>query len=169
MAIQYAIDKKLPSVTLMHKGNIMKFTEGAFKEWGYELGRQEFAAKTVSEDDTWKGVDAKGKVIIKDRIADSMFQQIQLRPDEYSVIATPNLNGDYLSDAAAALTVGIVLAAGANIGDKAAMFEATHGTAPKYTGKNMANPGAVLLSGALMLEHMKWDEAAKLVNDGVEA
>ncbi|MGE3809562.1 MAG: NADP-dependent isocitrate dehydrogenase, partial [Gemmataceae bacterium] len=160
MAIRYAIDKKLPSVTLMHKGNIMKFTEGAFKDWGYELAKAEFAKETVAEEDTWKGVDAKGKVIIKDRIADSMFQQIQLRPDEYSVIATPNLNGDYLSDAAAALTGGIGLAAGANIGDKAAMFEATHGTAPKYTGKNQANPGAVLLSGALMLEHMGWDEAA---------
>ncbi len=169
MAIRYAIDKKLPSVTLMHKGNIMKFTEGAFKDWGYELARQEFPAQTISEDEVWKGGDARGKVVIKDRIADSMFQQIQLRPDEYSVIATPNLNGDYLSDAAAALTGGIGLAAGANIGDKAAMFEATHGTAPKYTGLNKANPGAVLLSGALMLEHMGWDEAARLVNQGVEA
>ena len=108
-------------------------------------------------------------MVIKDRIADSMFQQIQLRPDEYSVVATPNLNGDYLSDAAAAMTGGIGLAAGANIGDRAAMFEATHGTAPKYTGKNMANPGAVLLSGVLMLEHMGWDEAARLVNRGLEA
>jgi isocitrate dehydrogenase len=169
MAIRYAVDKKLPSVTLMHKGNIMKFTEGAFKDWGYELAREEFTAATVSEDEAWKGADVKGKVVIKDRIADSMFQQIQLRPDEYSVIATPNLNGDYLSDAAAALTGGIGLAAGANIGDKAAMFEATHGTAPKYTGKDMANPGAVLLSGALMLEHMKWFEAADLVNQAVEA
>jgi isocitrate dehydrogenase len=169
MAIRYAIDKKLPSVTMMHKGNIMKFTEGAFKDWGYELARQEFAAQTVSEEETWKGVSAKGKVLIKDRIADSMFQQIQLRPDEYSVIATPNLNGDYISDAAAALTGGIGLAAGANIGDTAAMFEATHGTAPKYTGKNMANPGAVLLSGVLMLEHMGWDEAAHLVNNGLDA
>lgn len=169
MAIRYAIDKKLPSVTLMHKGNIMKFTEGAFKDWGYELAKQEFAGTVVSEDDTYKGVDAKGKVIIKDRIADSMFQQIQLRPDEYSVIATPNLNGDYLSDAAAAMTGGIGLAAGANIGDKAAMFEATHGTAPKYTGKNMANPGAVLLSGVMLLEHLGWDEAAQLVNKALEA
>jgi isocitrate dehydrogenase len=169
MAIKYAIAKKAPSVTLMHKGNIMKFTEGAFKDWGYELARAEFAKDIVTEDDTWKGVDAKGKVIIKDRIADSMFQQIQLRPDEYSVIATPNLNGDYISDAAAALTGGIGLAAGANIGDRAAMFEATHGTAPKYTGKNQANPGAVLLSGALMLEHMGWDEAANLVTQATEA
>ena len=114
-------------------------------------------------------MNAKGKVLIKDRIADSMFQQIQLRPDEYSVIATTNLNGDYISDAAAAMTGGIGLAAGANIGDRAAMFEATHGTAPKYTGKNLANPGAVLLSGVLMLEHMGWYEAADMVYKGVEA
>jgi isocitrate dehydrogenase len=169
MAIRYALDKKLPSVTLMHKGNIMKFTEGAFKDWGYELAREEFAGKLVSEDEVYKGADAKGKVVIKDRIADSMFQQVQLRPDEYSVIATPNLNGDYLSDAVAALVGGIGLAAGANIGDRAAMFEATHGTAPKYTGQNKANPGAVLLSGVLLLEHLGWDEAAKLVNHAVEA
>src|SRR3954454_19593878 len=168
MAIRYAIDNKMPSVTLMHKGNIMKFTEGAFKDWGYELARQEFAAQTVSEDEVWKGAKADGKVVIKDRIADSMFQQIQLRPDEYSVVATPNLNGDYLSDAAAALTGGIGLAAGANVGDRAAMFEATHGTAPKYTGKNMANPGAVLLSGPLLLEYLQWFEAATLVNRAVE-
>ena len=169
MAVRYALDKKLPSVTLMHKGNIMKFTEGAFKDWGYELARTEFRDQVVTEDEVSKGAAAKGKLLIKDRIADSMFQQIQLRPDEYSVIATPNLNGDYLSDAAAAMTGGIGLAAGANIGDRAAMFEATHGTAPKYTGKNMANPGAVLLSGVLMLEHLGWDEAALLVNQALEA
>jgi isocitrate dehydrogenase len=169
MAIRYALDKKLPSVTLMHKGNIMKFTEGAFKDWGYELARQEFRDRIVTEEEASKGADARGKLVIKDRIADSMFQQIQLRPDEYSVIATPNLNGDYLSDAAAAMTGGIGLAAGANIGDRAAMFEATHGTAPKYTGKNMANPGAVLLSGVLMLEHLGWDEAAQRVNRALEA
>jgi isocitrate dehydrogenase len=169
MAIRWAIDHKLPSVTLMHKGNIMKFTEGAFKDWGYEIARDEFGSQTVREDEVWKGASAQGKVVIKDRIADSMFQQIQLRPDEYSVVATPNLNGDYISDAAAAMTGGIGLAAGANIGDRAAMFEATHGTAPKYTGKNMANPGAVLLSGAMMLEHMGWNEAAALVSNAVEA
>src|SRR5216684_2244061 len=169
MAIRYAIDKKLPSVTLMHKGNIMKFTEGAFKDWGYEVGRDEFRGETVSEDEVAKGASAKGKVIIKDRIADSMFQQIQLRPDEYSVVATPNLNGDYISDAAAALTGGLGLAAGANIGDRAAMFEATHGTAPKYTGKNMANPGAVLLSGVLLLEYLGWHEAAHKVNAALAA
>src|SRR5262249_10097937 len=169
MAIRYALDKKLPSVTLMHKGNIMKFTEGSFKDWGYELAKEEFPDRVITEDELAKSGAAKGKLIIKDRIADSMFQQIQLRPDEYSVVATPNLNGDYLSDAAAAMTGGIGLAAGANIGDRAAMFEATHGTAPKYTGKNMANPGAVLLSGALLLEHLAWDEAAQLVNRGLEA
>ncbi|MCC6420995.1 MAG: NADP-dependent isocitrate dehydrogenase [Gemmataceae bacterium] len=169
MAIRWALDHKLPSVTLMHKGNIMKFTEGAFKDWGYEVAKAEFRDQIVTEDEVYKGADRKGKVVINDRIADSMFQQIQLRPDEYSVIATPNLNGDYLSDAAAAMTGGIGLAAGANIGDRAAMFEATHGTAPKYTGKDMANPGAVLLSGAMMLEHMGWNEAAALVNKGVEA
>jgi isocitrate dehydrogenase len=169
MAIRYAIDKKRPSVTLMHKGNIMKFTEGAFKDWGYEVARDEFPDQTVSEDAVTKGASAAGKVLIKDRIADSMFQQIQLRPDEYSVVATPNLNGDYLSDAVAALVGGIGLAAGANIGDRAAMFEATHGTAPKYTGKNLANPGAVLLSGVLLLENLGWMEAAKMVNNAVEA
>ena len=171
MAIQYALDKKLPSVTLVHKGNIMKFTEGAFKDWGYELAKAEFRDRIVTEDEVYANHGGKvpaGKLLIKDRIADSMFQQIQLRPEEYSVIATPNLNGDYLSDAVAALTGGIGLAAGANIGDRAAMFEATHGTAPKYTGKNMANPGAVLLSGALMLEFLTWFEAAELVNRGVE-
>src|SRR5262249_8399614 len=169
MAIRHALDKKLPTVTLMHKGNIMKFTEGAFKDWGYQLAKAEFAGRVVSEDEVAKGADRKGKVVLNDRIADSMFQQIQLRPDEYSVIATPNLNGDYLSDAAPALTGGIGLAAGANIGGRAAMFEATHGTAPKYAGKNMANPGAVLLSGVLLLEHLGWDEAARMVNTALEA
>jgi isocitrate dehydrogenase len=169
MALRYAVDKKLPSVTLMHKGNIMKFTEGSFKDWGYEVARQEFRDHIVTEEELARGTDGKGKVVVNDRIADSMFQQIQLRPDEYSVVATPNLNGDYLSDAAAAMTGGIGLAAGANIGDRAAMFEATHGTAPKYAGKNMANPGAVLLSGVLLLEHLGWGEAASLVNQGLEA
>jgi isocitrate dehydrogenase len=180
MAIRFALDKKLPSVTLMHKGNIMKFTEGAFKDWGYELAKQEFRDRIITEEELFdekastlrggaKPGNANGRLVIKDRIADSMFQQIQLRPDEYSVVATPNLNGDYLSDAAAAMTGGIGLAAGANIGDRAAMFEATHGTAPKYTGKNQANPGAVLLSGVLMLEHMGWDEAAQNVTRALEA
>ena len=173
MAIKYALDKKCPSVTLVHKGNIMKFTEGAFKDWGYELAKAEFRdtdrhrGRSLTRQSRRQEAGRQG-CLIKDRIADSMFQQIQLRPDEYSVVATPNLNGDYLSDAIAALTGGIGLAAGANIGDNAAMFEATHGTAPKYTGKNMANPGAVLLSGALLLEFMGWFEAAELVNKGVE-
>ncbi|HVS37149.1 MAG TPA: isocitrate/isopropylmalate family dehydrogenase [Gemmataceae bacterium] len=171
MAIRYALDKKLPSVTLMHKGNIMKFTEGAFKDWGYELARDEFRGRVVTEAEVTAsaGRQPPDTVVLKDRIADSMFQQIQLRPDEYSVIATPNLNGDYLSDAAAAMVGGIGLAAGANIGDRAAMFEATHGTAPKYTGLNRANPGAVLLSGVMLLEHLGWDEAAKRVYGAVEA
>jgi isocitrate dehydrogenase len=179
MAVRFAVDKKLPSVTLMHKGNIMKFTEGAFKEWGYEVAKAEFRDQVITEEELYDEKasalrggaapgNANGRVLIKDRIADSMFQQIQLRPDEYSVVATPNLNGDYLSDAVAALVGGLGLAAGANIGDKAAMFEATHGTAPKYTGKNMANPGAVLLSGVLLLEHLGWGEAAQLVNKAVE-
>jgi isocitrate dehydrogenase len=172
MAVRYALDKKLPSVTLVHKGNIMKFTEGAFKDWGYEVAKDEFRDHIITEDEVYANHGGKtpaGKLLIKDRIADSMFQQIQLRPDEYSVISTPNLNGDYLSDAVAALTGGIGIAAGANIGDGAAMFEATHGTAPKYTGQNAANPGAVLLSGALLLEYLQWHEAAELVNKGVEA
>src|SRR5205814_9252004 len=182
MGIRFALDKKLPSVTLMHKGNIMKFTEGAFKDWGYELAKQEFRDRIITEEEMFnpepsatalrggdKPGNANGRLIIKDRIADSMFQQIQLRPDEYSVVATPNLNGDYLSDAAAALTGGLGLAAGANIGDGAAMFEATHGTAPKYTGKNMANPGAVLLSGVLLLDYLGWHEAARKVNKALEA
>jgi isocitrate dehydrogenase len=173
MAVKYAVDKKLPSVTLMHKGNIMKFTEGAFKDWGYEVAKAEFRDRIVTEDELYDAKkpfgDGKGRVVIKDRIADSMFQQIQLRPDEYSVVATPNLNGDYISDAAAALTGGLGLAAGANIGDGAAMFEATHGTAPKYTGQNKANPGAVLLSGVMLLEHLGWGEAARMVSKGLEA
>jgi isocitrate dehydrogenase len=180
MAIRFALDKKLPSVTLVHKGNIMKFTSGAFKEWGYELARDEFRDRIITEQELWdekastlrggaKPGHANGRLIINDRIADSMFQQIQLRPGEYSVLATPNLNGDYLSDAVAALTGGIGLAAGANIGDAGALFEATHGTAPKYTGKNLANPGAVLLSGVLLLEHLGWDEAAHRVNKALDA
>jgi len=162
-AIRYAIAKGLPSVTFVHKGNIMKYTEGAFKDWGYELAKQEFGDKTCLE---WE--PQPGKVKIGDRIADSMFQQLLLRPDEYSVIATTNLNGDYLSDAAAAQVGGLGIAPGANIGDSAAVFEATHGTAPKYAGQNKVNPGSVILSGALMLEHMGWDEAAALVYRGME-
>ena len=165
-AIQYAIDKGEKSVTLMHKGNIMKFTEGAFREWGYELAKEEFSKFTVTEDDVYKkynGVVPKGKVVIKDRIADAMFQQVLLRPEEYDVIATPNLNGDYISDACAAQVGGLGMAPGANIGDKAAVFEATHGTAPKYAGKDMVNPGSVILSGVMMFEHLGWDKAANMI------
>jgi isocitrate dehydrogenase len=163
MAIQNAITNKRRSVTLVHKGNIQKYTEGAFRDWGYELARTEFAAQTITEDDVTKGASAEGKVIIKDRIADSMLQQILLRTDEYEVIATTNLNGDYLSDACAAQVGGLGIAPGANIGDSAAMFEATHGTAPKYTDKDMVNPGSLLLSAVMMLEFMGWHEAAKSI------
>ncbi len=166
MAIQYAIDHKKPSVTLVHKGNIQKFTEGAFRDWGYELAKEEFRAQVVTEQELWDdhgGKTPPGKVLIKDRIADQTFQQLLLRPDEYSVLATPNLNGDYISDAAAAQVGGLGIAPGANIGDGVAVFEATHGTAPKYTGKDMVNPGSVILSGVMMLEHLGWQEAADLI------
>jgi isocitrate dehydrogenase len=170
-AIRHAIAKNLPSVTLVHKGNIMKYTEGAFCEWGYELARTEFGGQTIPEwpakGETREPGAEKGKVVIKDRIADAMFQQLLLRPDEYSVVATLNLNGDYLSDAAAAQVGGLGMAPGGNIGDEAAVFEATHGTAPKYAGQDKVNPGSLILSAALMLEHMGWDEAAKLIYDGV--
>jgi len=169
--IQYAIAHGRTSVTLVHKGNIMKYTEGAFRGWGYELAKDEFGDKVISEDDVWSKHDGKlpaGKVMLKDRIADSIFQQLLLRPDEYSVLCTPNLNGDYLSDAAAAQVGGLGIAPGGNIGDKGAVFEATHGTAPKYAGQDKVNPGSVILSGALMLEHLGWNEAAKLVIKGTE-
>lgn len=165
-AIQYAIDHQLPSVTLVHKGNIQKFTEGAFRDWGYALAEREFGDKTVREDAVGSG-GASGRVIIKDRIADAMFQQILLRPAEYSVLAMPNLNGDYFSDACAAQIGGLGMAPGANIGDGAAIFEATHGTAPKYAGKDMVNPGSVILSGAMLLEYLGWQDAADLVHEGV--
>ena len=170
-AIRWAVDKGLPSVTLMHKGNIMKYTEGAFREWGYELAREEFAAETISEDELWDKHNGKcppGRVVIKDRIADSMFQQILTRTDEYDVIATTNLNGDYMSDAAAAQIGGLGLAPGANIGDYIGLFEATHGTAPKYAGKDMVNPGSVILSGVMMLQYMGWDEAGELIIEAVQ-
>ncbi|HHT9137888.1 MAG TPA: isocitrate dehydrogenase (NADP(+)) [Candidatus Wunengus sp. YC60] len=170
-AIQYAIDKGKKSVTLMHKGNIMKFTEGAFREWGYEIAKEEFAKFIVTEEDVQKkynGVVPKGKIIVKDRIADAMFQQVLLRPEEYDVIATPNLNGDYISDACAAQVGGLGMAPGANIGDKAAVFEATHGTAPKYAGKDAVNPGSVILSGVMMFEHLGWDEVASMIVKALE-
>ena len=171
MAIKYAVDHKKPSVTIVHKGNIQKFTEGAFRDWGYEVAKQEFRDQIVTEAELWDKHDGKmpaGKVLIKDRIADQTFQQLLLRPDEYSVLATPNLNGDYISDAAAAQVGGLGIAPGANIGDGVAIFEATHGTAPKYTGKDMVNPGSLILSGVMMLEHLGWQKAAELVIAGLE-
>ena len=170
-AIQYAIDNKKPTVTLVHKGNIMKFTEGAFKEWGYATAKKYFPEQTITEKEVTElhnGVAPAGKVIINDRIADAMFQQVLLRPNEYSVIATLNLNGDYLSDACAAQVGGLGLAPGANISEHIAMFEATHGTAPKYANKNMSNPGSVILSAEMMLTYMGWTEAAALVIKGLE-
>jgi len=170
MAITYAISKGRESVTLVHKGNIMKFTEGAFRDWGYEVAKEKFSDAVVTEADMSKATgDARADaVIIRDRIADSMFQQLLLRPSEYSVIATPNLNGDYLSDAAAAQVGGLGIAPGGNVGDGVAVFEATHGTAPKYANLDKINPGSVILSGVMMLEYMGWNEAAKLIVSGVE-
>jgi isocitrate dehydrogenase len=170
-AIQWAIAQKLPSVTLVHKGNIMKFTEGSFCKWGYELAEQEFGDITISEKRLWDELDGTmpaGKILIKDRIADSIFQQIQTRPDEYSVLALPNLNGDYLSDAAIALVGGLGLGPGANMSDDVALFEATHGTAPKYTGMDKVNPGSLILSAIMMLNHLGWNEAADLIVNGME-
>jgi isocitrate dehydrogenase len=167
MAIQYAIDNGFPSVTLMHKGNIMKFTEGGFREWGYTLAREEFAEQTVAEADLPAGRAPEGQVVIKDRIADNMFQQVLTRPEEYHVIATTNLNGDYISDALAAQVGGLGMAPGGNIGDKAAIFEATHGTAPKYAGQDKVNPGSLILSGAMMLEYLGWREAAERIREGL--
>lgn len=169
-AIQYAIDQQRKVVTIVHKGNIMKFTEGAFRDWGYQLAREEFRDQIVTEDELWKdhgGKMPEGKILINDRIADAMFQQVLLRPDEYSVIATPNLNGDYLSDACAAQVGGLGMAPGANIGDEAAVFEATHGTAPKYAGLDVINPSSVILSGVMMFEHLGWLEARDLIINGM--
>jgi isocitrate dehydrogenase len=169
-AIQYAIDNNKKMVTIVHKGNIMKYTEGAFRDWGYQLAKSEFRDQIVTEDELWKdhnGQLPEGKILINDRIADAMFQQLLLRPDEYQVIATPNLNGDYLSDACAAQVGGLGLAPGANIGDAAAVFEATHGTAPKYADKEVINPGSVMLSGVMMFEHMGWKEVADLIVQGI--
>src|SRR4051794_354222 len=165
MAIRYAIANRRPTVTLVHKGNIMKFTEGAFRDWGYEVARDVFGG-TVIDKGPW--VQIPNGPVIKDVIADAMFQQLLLRPDEYSVIATPNLNGDYLSDAAAAQVGGLGMAPGGNIGDGVAVFEATHGTAPKYANLDKINPGSVILSGVMMFEYMGWTEAAALIVKGME-
>ena len=167
-AIEYAIDRGRTSVTLVHKGNIMKFTEGAFSDWGYEVARERFPDKTVPESKLWDGEEAGGRIVIGDRIADAMFQQVLLRPDEYDILATPNLNGDYLSDACAAQVGGLGMAPGANVGDEVALFEATHGTAPKYAGQDKVNPGSLILSAVMMLEHLGWGEAAVLVNKGLQ-
>jgi isocitrate dehydrogenase len=170
MAIRYAIEKSKESVTLVHKGNIMKFTEGAFRDWGYEVAREKFPDDTCTEAGLAKGgpTARADAIVMRDRIADSMFQQLLLRPAEYSVIATPNLNGDYLSDAAAAQVGGLGIAPGGNVGDGVAVFEATHGTAPKYANLNKINPGSVILSGVMMFEYMGWNEAAKLIVTGME-
>ncbi len=169
-AILYAIENKCPSVTLIHKGNIMKFTEGAFKDWGYQIAAQEFGDFTVTENEIFEKFNGKvpsGKIVIKDRIADSMFQQALLRPDEYSVLAAPNLDGDYISDALAAQVGGLGIAPGGNIGDGFAVFEATHGSAPKYAGLDKVNPGSVILSGVMLLQYLGWKEAAQLVEKGL--
>jgi len=163
MAIRYATEHGKKRITIMHKGNIMKYTEGAFREWAYEVAREEFGGKTVTEEQVAKGASAEGKILVNDRIADITFQHVLLRPAEFEVIVTPNLNGDYLSDACAAQVGGLGLAPGANIGDEAAVFEATHGTAPKYADQDVVNPCAVLLSGVMMYEHLGWGEAAERV------
>ena len=169
-AIEYAITRNKKSVTLVHKGNIQKFTEGAFRDWGYELAKNEYSDALISEQDLWDKYDGKsdGKILIKDRIADAMFQQVLLRPDEYDVIATTNLNGDYLSDACAAQVGGLGLAPGANMSDDMALFEATHGTAPKYAGQDKVNPGSVILSGVMMFEHIGWQDVADLIVNSIQ-
>lgn len=170
-AIRYALKHKRRSITLVHKGNIMKYTEGAFRNWGYEVARDEFAEQTITEDDVnqnHNGVAPAGRVIIKDRIADSMFQQILLRPEEYDILATPNLNGDYLSDACVAQTGGLGLAPGANMGDAYAVFEATHGSAPKYANLDKVNPCSMLLSGVMMLEYIGWAKPARAIAKGIQ-
>ena len=170
-AVEYAVAHGRGSVTLMHKGNIMKFTEGSFRDWGYELAAEEFGEGVISEEALWEKHDGQvpeGQLVMRDRIADSMFQQILLRPDEYEVIATPNLNGDYISDAAAAQVGGLGMAPGANMGDSIGLFEATHGTAPKYAGQDKVNPSSVILSGVMMLEHLGWQEAADCIVRAME-
>jgi isocitrate dehydrogenase len=170
-AVAYALANNMPTVTLMHKGNIMKYTEGAFSRWGYELAKEKFSNQVMTEAEYYeKNVEGwpEGKVIIKDRIADMLFQQVLLRPSEFHVIATPNLNGDYISDALAAQVGGLGMAPGANIGDECAVFEATHGTAPKYAGLDKVNPSSLILSGVMMLQHMGWLEAAQIILDAIQ-
>jgi isocitrate dehydrogenase len=171
MALQYALSHGRKSVTLVHKGNIMKFTEGAFRDWGYEVAREEFRGKVLLEDEFGEKEMTHippGKFVVKDRIADAMFQQILLRPDEYDVLAMTNLNGDYMSDALAAQVGGLGMAPGANVGDQAAVFEATHGTAPKYANQDIINPGSLILSGAMMFDYLGWSEVAKSITKAIE-
>ena len=168
-ALRYAVKKNRPVVTFVHKGNIMKHTEGAFREWAYELARDEFRDKVVFEEDVARGSPAPGgRILVNDRIADNMFQQVLTRPEEYSVLVAPNLNGDYLADACAAQVGGLGMAPGANIGDRVAVFEPVHGTAPKYAGKDYANPTALMLSGAMMLEHLGFHSASRMIERAVE-
>jgi isocitrate dehydrogenase len=170
-AIEFAIENKRKSVTLVHKGNIMKFTEGSFKEWGYEVAKEEFSDVTITEDELNKNynvVQPKDKIVIKDRIADSMFQQLLLRPKEYEILATPNLNGDYLSDAAAAQVGGLGIAPGANMSYHTAIFEATHGTAPKYANLDKVNPGSLILSGVMMFEFIGWKKVASTIENAMK-
>jgi isocitrate dehydrogenase len=171
LAINYALQNNRSSVTLVHKGNIMKYTEGAFRDWGYQVAREEFADATIAEQEVYanhNGEAPPGKIVIKDRIADAMFQQLLLRPEEYSVLAMPNLNGDYMSDALAAQVGGLGLSPSANLGSDAAVFEATHGTAPKYANKDKVNPSSLILAGTMMLEHLGWREAADSVVRALE-
>ncbi len=168
-ALQYALDNGRRSVTIVHKGNIMKYTEGAFKTWGYELAKREFGDKIITEAEVEEGASREGKILVNDRITDNMFQQILLRPDEYDVLVSPNLNGDYLSDAIAAQVGGLGMAPGGNISDFVGVFEATHGTAPKYAGLDKVNPGSLILSAVMMLDHMGWGEAARLIETAMES
>ena len=168
MAVRWALANGRTSLTIMHKGNIMKFTEGAFRDWGYEVATAEFRDAVVTEQEVWDGASADGKLLIKDRIADSVFQQILTRTADYDVFATTNLNGDYLSDACAAQVGGLGMAPGANIGDDIGVFEATHGTAPKYAGKDVINPSSVILSGVMMLQHLGWRDAADRIERAIE-
>jgi isocitrate dehydrogenase len=168
-AIEHALGHGRSSVTLVHKGNIMKYTEGAFRDWGYEVAEQEFPGKVVREDALEDGgVFPDGKIIVKDRLADAMFQQVLLRPEDYDVLVMPNLNGDYLSDAGAAQVGGLGMAPGANMGDEVAIFEATHGSAPKYAGQDKVNPGSMILSGAMMLQYLGWVEAARIIEEAMQ-
>ena len=167
--IEYALEHGRSSVTLVHKGNIMKYTEGAFRDWGYEVAEKEFADHVVKEDTLGDdGTVPEGRVVVKDRLADAMFQQVLLRPEDYDVLVMPNLNGDYFSDACAALVGGLGMAPGANIGDEVAIFEATHGSAPKYAGQDKVNPGSIILSGAMMLQYLGWVEAAGLIEEAMQ-